>query len=306
LSKFTNVKILLDVPEEKLPREIVQQIVIGTPGRIKNATEKRTLNTSQLKMLVLDEADAMLDLQGQRDQAIRVRKKIPRDCQICLFSATYNVEVKRFAQEFVPQPRIGIFIEPEKLSLDKLVQTFVDCGAAENRLQILNEIFAFVSVGQSIIFTHRRDTAKRVYNFMKSQGHEVSLLHGSDMPPKTRDRVIDKFRIGENRTLITTNVLARGIDVLQVSLVINFDVPITQTGQLDPETYLHRIGRTARYNNPGLAVNFVYDVYTKNNLKAIEQHFKKTIRELDKTRLEEIGEILDKMTSYVKYDPPKK
>jgi len=133
---------------------------------------------------------------------------------------------------------------------------------------------------------------------MKSQGHEVSLLHGNDMPPKMRDQVIDKFRNGQNRILIATNVLARGIDVLQVSLVINFDIPVTQSGYPDSETYLHRIGRTARYNNPGLAINFVFDSNTKNNLKAIEQHFKRPIRELDKTKLEEIGGILDKMTTY--------
>jgi len=295
LAKYTRVKILLDVPDEKLPLKITQQIVIGTPGRIFNAVDKNKLNTGGLRIFVLDEADAMLDLQGQREQSTRIKRKIPQSCQICLFSATYNNQVKEFSQQFVPKPHNSVFIEPEKLSVDQLTQTFIDCGTSENRMQVLSDIFACVSVGQTIIFTHTRHAAKSIYEFMINAGHEVSLLHGNDMPPKMRDKVIENFRNGKNRILISTNVLARGIDVLQVSLVINYDIPMTNTYQPDPETYLHRIGRTARYKNPGLAINLVYDSASKTNLQIIQQHFNRPISEMQKTNLDQIGEILDKM-----------
>jgi ATP-dependent RNA helicase DDX19/DBP5 len=129
----------------------------------------------------------------------------------------------------------------------------------------------------------------------------VSLLHGADMAAATRDLTIQNFKEGKNRILVSTNVLARGIDVLQVSLVINFDLPLTRDGRPDAETYLHRVGRTARYNKPGLAINFVHDDFSAQTLRIIENTYSLTITTINVDQLSDVGEKLERMANSYKY-----
>lgn len=124
---------------------------------------------------------------------------------------------------------------------------------------------------------------------MRNEGHEVSLLHGYDMPPDIRDKIIDDFRENKTRVLITTNVLARGIDILQVSLVVNFEPPITADHKPDPETYLHRIGRSGRFGRHGIAINLIHSDRDREILKAIETYFKKPIKELPINQIEHLA-----------------
>ena len=127
---------------------------------------------------------------------------------------------------------------------------------------------------------------------MREKGHSVGILHGADMERETRDKVIDEFRRGTTKVLITTNVMARGIDVLGVSLVINYDIPLTRDGAPDPETYLHRIGRTGRFGRKGSAINFVFDDQTKRDLAAIEEYYQKVIVQAPADDLEELEKLL--------------
>jgi len=302
LAAKTKVQILLDVPEQNIPNKITHQIIIGTPGRINNTFAKGKIAPENLRIFVIDEADDILALQGQKDQLMKVWPKLPKSCQICLFSATFNDQVKLLAKEIIREPSIKIFLKKEELSVEKLIQTKIVCGGESDKERVLNEIFSHVNVGQCIIFVYTRRKARELFTFLKRNQHEVSVLYGADMPPADRDRTIKDFRAGKNRILVSTNVLARGIDVLQVSLVINYDIPLNKDRQPDPETYLHRVGRTARYNKPGLAINFVHDDYSAQNLRVIANTFGLNIEEIRIDQLLEVGEKLERMqSSYNKF-----
>jgi len=159
---------------------------------------------------------------------------------------------------------------------------------------VLDELYVYVTIGQTIIFAQTRNKVKELKEYLTEKGHEVCMLTGGD-DIETRDRIIDEFRAGNRRVLITTNVLSRGVDVLQVSLVINFDVPETKFGAPDFETYLHRIGRSARYGKSGLAINLVHDERSLGQLKQISDHFHKKIDEIPLGKLDQLEKILEEL-----------
>lgn len=266
-----------------------EHIVVGTPGKVMELIKKRRLNTSAMKILVLDEADEMVDTQGMGDQTIRIKRMLPKSVQVLLFSATYADNVRSLASKLAPSAN-QITVKREKLSLDKIQQYYFDTGSKGERFTVLCDIYETLTVGQSIIFVGRRDEAASLSNRLRKDGHAVSLLYGGDMSPEERDRVIDEFRAGTTKVLITTNVLSRGVDVLAVSVVINYDLPTDRRGQPDPETYLHRIGRTGRFGRKGVAVNFVYDDHSKHILNELEKYYSKTI-----TKVEDVEELEERL-----------
>ena len=240
----------------------------------------------------MDEADVMVEEGSMRDRSMAIKKSIRnKSCQFLLFSATYADDVRDFATKVVPNHNI-ITVKKEKLSLDGIKQFWIDCGTEENKYAVLSDIFSLLDVGKCVIFVHTRETCKELTRRMREKGHSVGILHGKDMERETRDTVIDEFRVGTTKTLITTNVLARGIDVLGVSLVINFDIPLTRERLPDPETYLHRIGRTGRFGRKGSAINFVHDDESKMALASIEQYYSKEIIQAPANDLEELEKLL--------------
>jgi ATP-dependent RNA helicase DDX19/DBP5 len=270
-------------------------IVVGTPGKITDLIKNRFINMREIKTFVLDEADHMLDQQGLKEQTMRVHAMLPRGCQVLLFSATYDDDVTAFALKTVPQPRTTMRLERSQLTVDKIAQFFVECTNDQHKFSVLSDIYAYLTIGQSIIFCQRKDTADALTRFMKEAGHTVSLLHGN-LDTKERDRVIDEYRFGKTRVLITTNVLSRGIDILQITLVINFDVPVDQSGKPDYATYLHRIGRSGRFGRSGIALNFVSDERSKRTLKQIEQYFGKPIAEFPSNDLPKLDQMLRELS----------
>lgn len=194
-----------------------------------------------------------------------------------MFSATYADEVAAFAQKFVPAPYGLIRLEREQLSLDRVQQFQIDCDAEENKLHVLESVYEEVGVGQCIIFVNTKQRATDLKKKLESDNHTVGMLTG-ELGPEERDKIIDDFRRNAIKVLLTTNVLARGIDINQVNLVVNFDVPRFLNGDPDCETYLHRIGRTGRFGRVGIAVNLVHDANSKALLKAVERHFAKEIK----------------------------
>ena len=132
----------------------------------------------------------------------------------------------------------------------------MDCHSEAHKFEVLLQIYELLTIGQSIIFTRRRDTADKIARRLTESGHTVFSLHGK-LEAEERDSVMDAFRSGKVKVLITTNVIARGIDILQVNLVINYDMPLDGQGKPDAETYLHRIGRTGRFGRTGISINFV-------------------------------------------------
>ncbi|KAL6592504.1 P-loop containing nucleoside triphosphate hydrolase protein [Neocallimastix sp. 'constans'] len=290
LGKDYPVSIQLAV-KDSLPKggKIESNIIIGTPGTVIDLIRKRRLLTNNIRFFVLDEADNMLDLQGLGDQSIRIRKMVPASCQIALFSATFSPNLWKFANRFAPNAN-KISLKTEELSVEGIKQFYMDCKDEKQKEEILSVIYGLLSVSQSMIFVARRDVADRLGRKMTNEGHKVIVLHGK-FEGDERDQVMDDFRSGKAKVLITTNVLARGIDVLQVNLVINYDIPLDGEGRPDPETYLHRIGRTGRFGRVGVAINFVHDKKSYNDMKVIEKYFGKEIIRIPTDDYEEIEKI---------------
>ncbi|KAL4150574.1 hypothetical protein PRNP1_009976 [Phytophthora ramorum] len=294
MGKFIGVETFLAIPGNDLARgeSLKAQVIVGTPGKVEGMIKKKQLDTRNVKIFVLDEADVMVAEDGMRERSVSIKRLIKnRACQYLLFSATYADDVRDFAQKMVPDHNI-ITVKKEKLTLDGIKQFWIDCKTRDNKFQVLSDIFAILTIGKCVIFVQQRDTAKELTRSMREKGHSVGILHGADMAKEVRDQVIDEFRAGTTNVLITTNVLARGIDVAGVSLVVNFDIPLTRDRRPDPETYLHRIGRTGRFGRKGCAINFVYDNKSKQDLAEIEEYYARPITQAPADDIEELEKLL--------------
>ncbi|XP_019628034.1 PREDICTED: ATP-dependent RNA helicase DDX19B-like [Branchiostoma belcheri] len=276
------LKVAYGVRGNKVARgqKLNDHIIIGTPGTVLDWSLKlRVLELKKVEVFVLDEADVMIATQGHQDQSIRIHKNLSRSCQMLLFSATYDDPVMAFAQVVVPDPVI-IRLRREEESLDNIKQYYVTCENRDAKFRALSNIYGVVSIGQCMIFCHTRKTAAWLAEKMKGDGHAVALLTG-ELMVEQRVAVINRFRDGKEKVLITTNLCARGIDIEQVTLVVNFDIPVDQYGQPDCENYLHRIGRTGRFGKTGLAINMVDGPRSMSQLGKIQDHFGKKIAKLD-------------------------
>uniref|UniRef100_A0A2K6FZR6 RNA helicase n=1 Tax=Propithecus coquereli TaxID=379532 RepID=A0A2K6FZR6_PROCO len=289
---YPELKLAYAVRGNKLERgqKISEQIVIGTPGTVLDWCSKlKFIDPKKIKVFVLDEADVMIATQGHQDQSIRIQRMLPRNCQMLLFSATFEDSVWKFAQKVVPEPNV-IKLKREEETLDTIKQYYVLCSSRDEKFQALCNLYGAITIAQAMIFCHTRKTASWLAAELSKEGHQVALLSG-EMMVEQRAAVIERFREGKEKVLVTTNVCARGIDVEQVSVVINFDLPVDKDGNPDNETYLHRIGRTGRFGKRGLAVNMVDSKHSMNILNRIQEHFNKKIERLDTDDLDEIEKI---------------
>lgn len=272
MGKFTKVTTQLVVPQAMGKNQGTQaHIVVGTPGCLLDMIKRKLLSTGKVKVFVLDEADNMLDGQGLASQCIRVKKVLPTSCQLVLFSATFPTEVRKYAEKFVPNAN-SLELKQEELNVDAIKQLYMDCDSEQHKAEVLSELYGLLTIGSSIIFVKTKATANKLYAKMKSEGHACSILH-SDLDNSERDKLIDDFREGRSKVLITTNVLARGIDIASVSMVVNYDIPVDKDDKPDPSTYLHRIGRTGRFGRVGVAVSFVHDKKSYEDLEQIRSYF---------------------------------
>ncbi|KAM9814027.1 ATP-dependent RNA helicase DDX19A [Neosynchiropus ocellatus] len=289
---YPEVQLVYAIRGNKLQQgmKLQEQIVIGTPGTMLDWCRKfKFIDPKRIKVFVLDEADVMIATQGHQDQSIRIQKMLPKTCQMLLFSATFEESVWNFAKRIVPEPNI-IKLKREEETLDTIKQFYVLCNNKEEKFQALCNIYGAITIAQAMIFCHTRKTAGWLAGELSSEGHQVALLSG-EMQVEQRAAVIERFRDGKEKVLVTTNVCARGIDVEQVSVVINFDLPVDKDGNPDNETYLHRIGRTGRFGKRGLAINMVDSRQSMNILNRIQDHFNKKIEKLDTDDLDEIEKI---------------
>lgn len=246
------------------------QVVVGTPGRVYDMINRRALNPSGIKFFVLDEADEMLS-RGFKDQIYEVFQKLPQDVKVGLFSATMPQEVLELTTRFMRDP-VRILVKRDELTLDGIKQFYVMVEREDWKLDTLCDLYETLTITQAIIFTNTRRKVEWLTEQMHSRDFTVSSMH-SDMDQKERELIMREFRSGSSRVLITTDLLARGIDVQQVSLVINYDLPTNR------ENYIHRIGRSGRFGRKGVAVNFMTqdDVRT---LREIEQFYNTHIEEM--------------------------
>ncbi|KAI0386836.1 DEAD-domain-containing protein [Hypomontagnella monticulosa] len=265
-----NLAIAAAIPGS-IPRDgrVDKSIVVGTPGTVMDLIRRRQFDVSQLKVLVIDEADNMLDMQGMGDQCTRVKNLLPRNIQILLFSATFPDKVLKYATSFAPNANM-IKLKVQELTVKGISQMYMDCPSESDKYDILCKLYGLMSIGSSIIFVKTRESASQIQQRMTNDGHKVSVLHGA-YEGNERDQLLEDFRTGKSKVLITTNVLARGIDVSSVSMVINYDIPMKGMGDAthDTETYLHRIGRTGRFGRVGVSITFISDKKSFDALKAI-------------------------------------
>lgn len=250
--------------------ELGQHIVVGTPGRVLDMIQRRALDPRSIQVFVLDEADEMLS-RGFKDQIYDVFRKLPSNTQVILLSATMPIEVLEVTKRFMRDP-IRILVKKEELTLEGIKQFYVQVEKEEWKLETLCDLYETLTITQAVIFVNTRRKVDWLTEKMHSRDFTVSSMHG-DMDQKDRDLIMREFRSGSSRVLITTDLLARGIDVQQVSLVINYDLPANR------ENYIHRIGRGGRFGRKGVAINFI----TRDDermLKDIEQFYNTQIDEM--------------------------
>jgi translation initiation factor 4A len=247
-----------------------QQLIVGTPGRVYDMISKRHLKMEEIMLFVLDEADEMLS-RGFKDQIYDIFKCLPPNVQVALFSATMAPDILDLTSKFMREP-VRILVKKDELTLEGIRQFYIAIDKEEWKLDTLCDLYETLTITQAIIYCNTRRKVDWLAEQMSKRDFTISTMH-AELDQKERDLIMREFRSGSSRVLISTDLLARGIDVQQVSLVINYDLP----GNL--ENYLHRIGRSGRFGRKGVAINFV----TNNDvrvMKDIEKYYHTQIEEM--------------------------
>jgi translation initiation factor 4A len=245
-------------------------VVVGTAGRVYDMIRRKCLLTDNIKIFILDEADEMLS-KGFKEQMYDIFKFLNDNVQVALFSATMPEEMLTLSDKFMRDP-VKIVMKTEELTLECIQQYYIALGDDQSKYEALKDLFSFLQVSQCIIYVGTVKRVEDLYNTMTSDGFPVCCIH-SAMDKSERDKSLQSFRKGAFRVMVSSGVTARGIDVQQVSTVINFDMTRSY------ETYLHAIGRSGRFGRKGLAINFI----TKHDIdfmRRLEKHYNITIDEL--------------------------
>lgn len=247
-----------------------QHAVVGTPGRIFDMIRRGNLRVGDIKMLVLDEADEMLS-KGFKEQIFDIYRYLPPRCQIILVSATMSDEVLEITEKFMVNP-LEVLVKRDELSLQGIRQFYVNVDREEWKFDTLCDLYDTLTISQSVIFCNSRKKVDWLTERMRAAHFTVSSMHG-EMPQGERDAIMQEYRRGQSRVLITTDVWARGLDVQQVSVVFNYDLPYKK------ESYLHRIGRSGRFGRKGLAINFISSD-DRSSLLDLERFYSIKIKEM--------------------------
>ena len=248
----------------------VPHVIVGSVGRVHDMMRRRMIRSSDLKLFVLDEADEMLS-GGFLDNIHQMFTTFNENIQVAIFSATLPDQIIELTNKFMRNP-VKLTIEAEKLNLEGIQQFYIALHDDGHKYDALKDLFSKLSINQSIIYVNSVNRVIDLHQAMVKDGCACCCIHSS-MTSAERHNTLSEFRRGIHRVLISSNVTARGIDVQQVSIVINFDIPKCV------HTYLHRIGRSGRWGRKGVAINFVTkdDIH---NMKKIESHYKSNIVEL--------------------------
>ena len=245
-------------------------VIVGTPGRVYDMMRRRHINAKKLKLVILDEADEMLS-SGFKDQVYNIFQYLHKDVQIALFSATLPPEVLPITDKIMRNP-VRITVLAEKLTLDGIRQFYVALDDDRQKYDTLKDLYNGITFSQCIIYCNSKERVQDLYEAMVQDQFPVCCIH-SNMDKSERAKAFAEFRTGNARVLISSNVTARGIDIQQVSVVVNFDIP------RDKSTYIHRIGRSGRWGRKGIGINFV----TRRdsvNLRTIQDYYRCQINEL--------------------------
>ena len=223
------------------------QIVIGTPGRLLDHIDRGTLSLSSIKIVILDEADRLLDM-GFAPDVRKLLRLVPKQRQTALFSATLTGEIKDLAYRFTEKPE-QIAIDPDHRAQESVEQVYVEV-LEEDKVRVLEELLRRWETEQVLVFRHTKRGVDRLLEDLQRRKLDVAAIHG-DLTQRDRERTLEKFKNGEIKILVATNLAARGLHIEDISHVVNYDLPE------DAETFTHRIGRTGRAGETGVAVTFV-------------------------------------------------
>lgn len=254
------------------------QFIVGTPGRVYDMMKRYVLKTENLKTFVMDEADEMLS-RGFKDQVYEIFQFIPNEAQICLLSATMPNEALELTDKFMKNPK-QILVKKDSVTLEGIKQFYLGVEQENWKTATLFDLYERLQIKQTIIFTNSKRKAEWLKEKLEEENHVVSCIHAG-LSQVERDKTMKNFRTGLSRVLIATDIIARGIDVQQVEIVINFDIP------RHIETYIHRIGRSGRFGRKGFAINFVTEKEF-SQLEKIQNHYMTVIDPLP----ENIKEII--------------
>ncbi|EGV64944.1 RNA helicase [Yamadazyma tenuis] len=225
-----------------------QHIISGTPGRVVDVIKRQQLNARHIKMLILDEADELFT-KGFKEQIYEIYKHMPSSVQVVVVSATMSREVIEMTSKFTTNP-VKILVKREEVTLEGIKQYYIQCEKEDWKFDTLCDLYDSLTITQAVIFCNTKSKVNWLADQMKKANFAVVAMHG-DMKQDERDSIMNDFRSGNSRVLISTDVWARGIDVQQISLVINYDLPF------DKENYVHRIGRSGRFGRKGVAINLL-------------------------------------------------
>ena len=276
IGSYMNLKVLSATGGNQIRADVAAlkagaQFIVGTPGRIFDLICRGELSVEHMKYVILDEADQMLeDLFVDQIRAI-LNSKFPPSTRLALFSATMPKNVVEIAETYLSNP-IRILLPPDEVTLEGIKQYYVSLDREDWKLPVLLDLYQQITVNQALIYVNKRQKAEWLAKQLTSHGFTLEFIHG-EMEVAERKKRMEDFRSGMTRVLISTDLLARGIDVQQVSLVINYEMPIQR------ENYVHRIGRSGRYGKKGNAINLVCGD-EMNAIKEIESHYSTVISEL--------------------------
>jgi len=277
LAKFTNINIVkciggTDVSENRDNLKTAQ-LIIGTIGRVSHMITEKRINTYTIKFIVLDEADVMLE-KGLSDKLKLIYDKSPQNIQGIMISATMSYEVMNVSKKLLHDP-IKVLLKNSEIAVDLISQFYINVESEDLKFDTLLDLYSIMSTSQSIIFANTIKKVDWLKENLEKNNFEITYIHGK-MTSKEREDIVKEFRDGKTRILLTTDLLARGIDIPQVNLVINYDLP------MDKETYIHRIGRCGRFDKKGVAITMVKmeDASDNKLFNRMKYYYKIKINEL--------------------------
>ena len=251
-------------------------VVIGTPGKIHDMFRRGGLDGHTINTVVIDEADEMFS-RGFSEQVYGILQYLHKDVQVCLFSATLPPTLDNITNKFMRNP-VEIRVKAEQLTLEGIKQYYIACDNDVVKFDVLNDLFTIFTLSQTIIYCNKNDTVEELYYALLKKEYPVTFVHGG-LEAAERDANFSQFVNGKYRVLISSDLTARGIDIQQVSTVVNFDFPS------DVNTYLHRIGRSGRWGRKGMGLNLT-TIRDVKNQKMVEEYYSTQIQELTDAAIE--------------------
>lgn len=270
LSKYTNLKIVLCVGGTNIgtfKKEAVQShLLIGTIGRIYHMMEEKVFSLDKLKQLTLDEADSLLE-KKYSNKVYDLIKQTPQKCQKCFLSATVNRNLREISKSVLDNPEL-VLLKKEDIQVKAIKNFYLDTVEEEYKFDTLLDLYQIISTSHTMIFCNSINKIEFVKNKLEEEGFPTTTIHGG-LEQEERSKIVDEFREGKTRILLTTDLLARGIDIPEVKLVINYDLPKNH------ETFIHRIGRSGRFGKKGVSITFIKmeDFKDKKNFESLITHY---------------------------------